>query len=218
MAMVVKYLLMVSIMFLMLGVGLRTAFREVINVVRQLGPVMRGILANFLVVPLLFYLALQFLPFRPDVVIGLLIMAAVPVAPMAPPFVDKAKGDVLYAVGLMTVIALLCVPLTPAILLLCLPKSEAGLELSVIAIVFPSQQINQLDSTGANQLAKLQAELGAEGITLYFAEAKNALRQTMRRAGLEAKIGVDHFYDSIEDGVQAFLKRGDQQTDQVVKG
>ncbi len=135
MAMVVKYLLMVSIMFLMLGVGLRTAFGEVINVVRQLGPVMRGILANFLVVPLLFYLALQYLPFRPDVVIGLLIMAAVPVAPMAPPFVDKAKGDVLYAVGLMTVVALLCVPLTPAILLLCLPKSEAGLELSVIAII-----------------------------------------------------------------------------------
>ncbi len=62
-------------------------------------------------------------------------MAAVPVAPMAPPFVDKAKGDVLYAVGLMTVAALLCVPLTPAILLLCLPKSEAGLELSVIAII-----------------------------------------------------------------------------------
>ncbi len=135
MAMVVKYLLMVSIMFLMLGVGLRTAFGEVINVVRQFRPVMRGILANFLVVPVVFYLALQFLPFRPDVVIGLLIMAAVPVAPMAPPFVDKAKGDVLYAVGLMTVVALLCVPLTPAILLLCLPKSEAGLELSVIAII-----------------------------------------------------------------------------------
>ena len=135
MAMVVKYLLMVSIMFLMLGVGLRTAFGEVINVVRQLGLLLRGVLANFLVVPLLFYLALQYRPFRPDVVIGLLIMAAVPVAPMAPPFVDKAKGDVLYAVGLMTVVALLCVPLTPAILLLCLPKSEAGLELSVIAII-----------------------------------------------------------------------------------
>jgi BASS family bile acid:Na+ symporter len=135
MAMVVKYLLMVSIMFLMLGVGLRTAFGEVINVVRQFRLLLRGVLANFFVVPVIFYLALQYLPFRPDVVIGLLIMAAVPVAPMAPPFVDKAKGDVLYAVGLMTVVALLCVPLTPAILLLCLPKSEAGLELSVIAII-----------------------------------------------------------------------------------
>ncbi len=135
MAIVVTYLLMVSIIFLMLGVGLRTAFGEVLNVVRQLGPIMRGILANFLVVPLLFYLALQFLPFRTDVVIGLLIMAAVPVAPMVPPFVEKANGDVVYAVGLMTIVALLCVPLTPAILLLCLPQSEAGLELSVLQII-----------------------------------------------------------------------------------
>lgn len=135
MAIVVKYLLMISIMFLMLGVGLRTAFGEVVSVVKQFRLLLRGVLANFLVVPVLFYLALQYLPFRPDVVIGLLIMAAVPVAPMVPPFVEKAKGDVLYAVGLMTVAALLCVPLTPAILLLCLPKSEAGLELSVIAII-----------------------------------------------------------------------------------
>jgi BASS family bile acid:Na+ symporter len=97
--------------------------------------VMRGVLANFLVVPLLFCLALQFLPFRPDVVIGLLIMAAVPIAPMAPPFVGMAKGDVPYSVGLMTIVALLCVPLTPLILSLCLPKSEAGLELDVLQII-----------------------------------------------------------------------------------
>jgi bile acid:Na+ symporter, BASS family len=135
MAMVVKYLLMVSIVFLMLGVGLRTTFGEVIGVAKQFRLVMRGVLANFFVVPLLFYLAVQFLPFRPDVVIGLLVMAAVPIAPMAPPFVGMAKGDVIYAVGLMTIVALLCVPLTPAILILCLPKSEAGLELSAIEII-----------------------------------------------------------------------------------
>jgi high affinity sulfate transporter 1 len=79
-------------------------------------------------------------------------------------------------------------------------------------IVVPSQQINQLDSTGADQLAKLQAELRAKGITLSFAQAKNALRQAMRRTGLEAEIGIDRFYESIEDGVQAFLQRGDRQT------
>ena len=132
---IVKYLLMVSVMFLMLGVGLRTPFRQVLDVARQFRLVMRGVLANFLVVPLLFYLAVEFLPFRPDVVIGLLIMAAVPIAPMAPPFVGMAKGDVPYAVGLMTIVALLCVPLTPLILALCLPKSEAGLELDILQII-----------------------------------------------------------------------------------
>ena len=130
-----KYLLMASVMFLMLGVGMRTAFGQVIDVAKQFRLVLRGVLANFFVVPLLFYLALYWLPFRPDVVIGLLIMAAVPIAPMAPPFVGMAKGDVPYAVGLMTIVALLCVPLTPLILTLCLPKSEAGLELDTLQII-----------------------------------------------------------------------------------
>lgn len=132
---IVKYLLMVSVMFLMLGVGMRTAFGQVIDVAKQVRLVLRGVLANFLVVPLLFYLALYWGPFRPDVVIGLLIMAAVPIAPMAPPFAGMAKGDVPYAVGLMTIVALLCVPLTPLILTLCLPKSEAGLELDTLQII-----------------------------------------------------------------------------------
>jgi BASS family bile acid:Na+ symporter len=132
---VVKYLLMVSLILLMLGVGLRITFGQMVNVAKQYQLVMRGVLANFFVVPLVFYLALHWGPFRPDVVIGLLIMAAVPIASAAPAFVGAAKGDVPYAVGLMTIAALLCVPLTPLILGLSLPKSEAGFEIQVMRII-----------------------------------------------------------------------------------
>lgn len=132
---IVSHLLMASVIFLMLGVGLRTPFGEVIDAAREFRPLLLGVLANFLVVPLLFYVAFEFLPFRPDVVIGLLVMAAVPVAPMAPPFVGMARGDVPYSIGLMTIGALLCVPLTPLILSLCLPESEAGLKLEPWRII-----------------------------------------------------------------------------------
>jgi high affinity sulfate transporter 1 len=74
-------------------------------------------------------------------------------------------------------------------------------------VLIPAQQINQLDSTGADQLARLQAELEEQRIELSVAEAKSALRETMRRTGLEDKIGADHFYESVEAGVQAFLQR-----------
>jgi BASS family bile acid:Na+ symporter len=59
-----------------------------------------------------------------------MLMAAAPVAPMAPPFVAMAKGDVPYAVGLMTVVGLLSIPLTPLILILAVPASlgEAGVD------------------------------------------------------------------------------------------
>lgn len=135
MALFVKNLLMVSVILMMLSVGLRTAIGEVIDIAKQYQLVIRGVLANFLVVPLIFYLAVQWLPFRPHVVIALMIMAAVPIAPMAPPLVGMAKGDVIYAVGLMTIVALLCVPLTPLLLALCLPATEKGLDLNILKII-----------------------------------------------------------------------------------
>ena len=77
-------------------------------------------------------------------------------------------------------------------------------------VLLPAQQINQLDSTGADRLAKLHAEVAAKGITLSFAEVKSGLREMMRQTGLEETIGADQFYESIEDGVRAFLERQEQ--------
>ena len=144
MADVVNYLMLVSLMCLLLSVGLRTAFGAVFAVAQQYHLVLRGLVANFVVVPFVFFLVLRGLPVGPDVVIGLLVLAAVPVASAAPPFVGMAKGDLPYAVGLMLIVAFLCVPLTPLILALCLPPSEAGLEIDpwkIIQILLTAQLI-----------------------------------------------------------------------------
>ena len=77
---VVNTLMLISLMCLLLGVGLRTPFGAVLAVARQYHLVLRGLVANFLIVPAVFALALQGLPLGPDIVIGLLVMAAVPVA------------------------------------------------------------------------------------------------------------------------------------------
>lgn len=131
----VNSLMLISLMCLLLGVGLRTAFGAVFAVARQYRLVLRGLIANFVVVPCVFFLALRGLPVSPDVVIGLLVLAAAPVASTAPPFVGMAKGDLPYAVGLMLIVAFLCVPLTPLILAVCLPPSEAGLEIDLWKII-----------------------------------------------------------------------------------
>ena len=131
----VKYTVMGSVVLLMLGVGLRTAFGQIVDVFKQVRLVLIGLLANFLVVPVLIYLTLVWLPLSPDVKIGIMLMAAAPVAPMAPPFVGAARGDVVYAVGLMAIVALLSVPLTPLILSLALPKSEGGLVINPLQII-----------------------------------------------------------------------------------
>jgi high affinity sulfate transporter 1 len=83
----------------------------------------------------------------------------------------------------------------------------AEAETPIREVLIPAQQINQLDSTGADQLAKLQSELKSKGIMFFFAEAKNALREAIHQTGLKEKIGADYFYESTEEGVQAFLQR-----------
>ena len=71
-----------------------------------------------------------------------------------------------------------------------------------------AQQINELDSTGADQLARLKAELAAKGIILAFAEVKGPLRETFRRTGLEEKVGTDRFSESTENGFGGIYPEG----------
>lgn len=91
MALFVKYTVMVSVILLMLGVGMGVSFRQLVDAIRQFAMVLRGVLANFFIVPVLIYLVLLILPLTPDVKIGIMLMAAAPVAPMAPSFVAGAK-------------------------------------------------------------------------------------------------------------------------------
>jgi len=166
---------MVSVIFLMLGVGLRTAFGQVIAAARQVRLIGLGVLANFIVVPVLIYLSLVWLPLTSDVKIGIMLMAAAPIAPMVPPFVGMAKGDVAFAVGLMTIVALLSVPLTPLILDFALPKSTEGMALDpmqiiktlLIAQLIPisvGMAIRQLSSKWAERLLKFVPSVGQIGL------------------------------------------------------
>jgi high affinity sulfate transporter 1 len=74
-------------------------------------------------------------------------------------------------------------------------------------VLLPAQQINHLDSTGSSQLADLNDELKSKGIRLCIAETKMALLEAMRRTNLEERLGADHFYETIMDGVTAFRQR-----------
>jgi len=136
MAQIVMNVIMGSVILLMLGAGLNIELRQVIDIAKRFRLVLLGVLANFLAVPLLIVLCLMLVPLSPDIKIGIMLMAAAPIAPMAPaPFVEKAKGDVVYSVGLMTIVASLSIVLTPLILSLSIPESVGGVTLNPIQIV-----------------------------------------------------------------------------------
>lgn len=177
MADIINFLLLISIMCLLLGVGLSIPFGKVLAIATQYQLVLRGLVANFVIVPCVFTLVLRGMPFGPDVVIGLLVLAAVPIAPLAPPFVAMGRGDVPYAVGLMLIVAFLGLPLTPLILAFSLPPSEAGLEIDTLKILqtlltaqlIPlsvGMTIQQIRPMWAERLLQFVPKLGRIGVIL----------------------------------------------------
>jgi MFS superfamily sulfate permease-like transporter len=69
--------------------------------------------------------------------------------------------------------------------------------------------MNNIDTTGTDQLIKLREELEKDGIQLAFAKVKDPVREMMRLSGVEADIGADNFYASVSAGVRAFLQRNE---------
>ena len=136
MAEIIINVIMGSVILLMLGAGLNIEIKQVVDLAKRIRLVVIGVLANFLVFPLLTILCLTLVPLSPDIKIGIILMAAAPIAPMAPvPFVEKAKGDVIYSVGLMVIVAVLSIVFTPLILSLSIPESVGGVTLNPLSIV-----------------------------------------------------------------------------------
>jgi anti-anti-sigma factor len=74
-------------------------------------------------------------------------------------------------------------------------------------VLMDFETINFIDTTAAEVLVKLQAELAGVNILLCLARVRDSVREMLEGLGVEAAIGVDHFNDSITQGVQAFCRR-----------
>ena len=72
--------------------------------------------------------------------------------------------------------------------------------------------MNNIDTTGTDQLIKLGEELGKDGIQLTFAEVRDPVREMMRMSGAEEAIGADNFYPSVSAGVREFLQHNEDRS------
>jgi hypothetical protein len=68
------------------------------------------------------------------------------------------------------------------------------------------EPITDIDVTAGETLAVLHADLAAAGVGLAFAELKDPVRDHLRRYGVEAAIGPEHFYPTIGVAVATYLK------------
>lgn len=71
-------------------------------------------------------------------------------------------------------------------------------------VLISAETINDIDTTGIDQILRLHQELSRQGIKLTFARVHSRVQVMLNRSGATDAIGIDNFFDSILDGVTAF--------------
>ena len=74
-------------------------------------------------------------------------------------------------------------------------------------IVVAAEPITDVDTTAADMLADLDAELNAECTSLVFAELKDPVREKLERYQLIGPLDPDHFFPTLEAAVDRFRER-----------
>jgi len=107
------FLWLISLMFRM---GLSVPIRAVLDSLTQTRFLLKALLANFFLVPLIAWGLLAFFQPNPIVSFGFMIVVVFAGAPFGPAFATIAKGDTSLAIGMMIFLAALSVPISPAVL------------------------------------------------------------------------------------------------------
>jgi SulP family sulfate permease len=72
------------------------------------------------------------------------------------------------------------------------------------ALILDASAVNDLDSSADTALHQLSAEIRQKGIEFYIAGVKAPVRDVMKRSGLYAVLGSDHFFFTIDAAVKRF--------------
>ena len=68
--------------------------------------------------------------------------------------------------------------------------------------------VNFIDVSAGDELLGLIRELQKMGIAVVFVRVRDAVRDDMKRAGIEAIVGAGNFYERTTDGVRAWQQQG----------
>ncbi len=122
----INLLVTITLIEMMVLIGLRVTFAELIEIGRNFRLVTRAAVANYLLVPTLAVALLILFEADPMVAAGFLVLAACPGAPFGPPFAGIARANVPEAVGLMVILAGSSAIVSPLLLTALLPWLAGG--------------------------------------------------------------------------------------------
>ena len=72
-------------------------------------------------------------------------------------------------------------------------------------VVFDAEATGDADFTATTMLAELITTLNEQGITFAIAETNGRMQESLQRAGIQAMIGADKVFPSVDTAVHAYL-------------
>ena len=103
----------VVIVSTMFSIGLGLNLRQIKSVLSNYGLMARGLIVNFLVIPLVAFALTKVIPMDEVVAIGFLVASVCAGAPFGPKLARIVKADVPFAVTMMVVLSALTIIVTP---------------------------------------------------------------------------------------------------------
>jgi bile acid:Na+ symporter, BASS family len=157
-ASLIKLLTLSGLILIMLAIGLKVTFEEVVTAVLKPRLAVLGVVANFVLVPTVIIGLLYVFDANPMVSAGFLILAVCPGGKLGPPLTAIAKGDIPCAIGQMVILAGLSAVISPVLLGLLLapiiPASELHIDfLAIIRTLLLAQILPLAIGLGINHLA-----------------------------------------------------------------
>jgi len=118
-----KYLNLIFLVTTMAAIGLKVTFAELIAALTHThgGLMIRSLLVNIIIAPLLGLLLVKIVPMSPDTAVGILLLAAAPGGLNAIQFTSKTDDALCYAASLLFILTLLAILFSPFIAALLLP-------------------------------------------------------------------------------------------------
>ena len=106
-------LLNIFVVLVMFSIGLRVRGGELLDVLRGRSILIRTLLANCILIPAIGFLLISIFPLTRDVMIGLLLLAAIPGTPIAMQFTSRVESRLAFAAGMTAVLSLVSIIMTP---------------------------------------------------------------------------------------------------------
>ena len=104
----------------MFSLGLSLTMQQIIQPLKNTRMVLLGLVANFILVPLLAYAIAILFNLDESLRIGLILLSTAAGAPFLPKLVDVAKGNIAFSVGLMVLLMVVTIIYLPLVLPLLL--------------------------------------------------------------------------------------------------